>query len=413
VTLGVDSSHKSTSTPNPGVGDEQGWQIVGPERLRDDPTATAIQSLMRECTDRLLLHDPIWIAGPRDGPGAPEAAFRGVACLMRREGELIGYAPLTQGMRALRIALGEWTFYRRLLPSFTLVHDICWIGTSNDERLRFVCDLFRKLHESAGRRALFLEGIPTDSALLSIVTRFRAGGWIPIPIGKGYEHHFADLPESFSEYERALGSKSQKSLRYSQRKLSEHVCGAVRARRFATREDVPEFMAGAQAISQKTYQWKLLGLGLRDAQSLSAWLNLAADHGWMRCYILYCKEEPVAFMLGYLYRGVYHYIDIGYDPDWGKWSVGSILQMEVMRDLLAGEDSPDLFDFSTGTGAHKARFGNVSRQEVDILLLRRSPGNMWLACLYVVTVVVDRWATAIADWLGVKVRLKKWLRRTA
>jgi hypothetical protein len=101
-----------------------------------------------------------------------------------------------------------------------------------------------------------------------------------------------------------------------------------------SRDDVPEFLAVAQAVSRRTYQWTLLGLGLQDKAALTARLTLAADHGWMRCYILYCGDDAAAFMLGYLYRGVYYLGEMGYDPDWAKWSVGSFLQMEILRDHL-------------------------------------------------------------------------------
>ncbi len=164
---------------------------------------------------------------------------------------------------------------------------------------------------------------------------------------------------------------------------------------------------GAEVI----YQWRLLDLGLRDAASLTARLTLAAERGWMCCYISYCRTVPVAFMLGYLYRGVYHYTDVGYDPDWAGWSVGSILQMEAMRDLLAREDRPDRFDFSTGHGSHKARFGNVSRRETNLLLLRRSLCNGWLVRLHTATAAIDRRAATVVDALGVKAWLKRWLPR--
>lgn len=409
----ADASNLGTK-PSSAESRGQGWEIVDSQRLRDPATAAVIRTLMSECGDLQLLHDPVWLAGSSDVGSLGNAIDPGIAFLLHREGRLIGYAPFTRGTRTLRFGIGELTLHRRRLPSLTLVDDIILAAVSEAERADLICELFRTL---AGRlqtrQALFLEGIPTESVLLTTASRLGGSGWVAIPLGQSYEHHFADLPPSFSEYERQMGRRSQKSLRYSQRKLSEHLGGAVRARRFASREDVPEFVASAQAISRKTYQWKLLGLGLRDTASLTVRLTLAAEHDWMRCYILYCGEEAVAFMLGYLYRGVYHYMDVGYDPDWAKWSVGSILQMQVMKDLLDGEDRPDRFDFSTGTGTHKARFGNVAREEINLLLLRRSLYNDCVARLYSLTAAIDRRAAAVAEALGIKAWIKKWLRGAA
>ena len=41
--------------------------------------------------------------------------------------------------------------------------------------------------------------------------------------------------------------------------------------------------------------------GLRDREKLKTTFRFAAERGWMRCYILYCKGMPVAFMVGYQY----------------------------------------------------------------------------------------------------------------
>ncbi len=82
--------------------------------------------------------------------------------------------------------------------------------------------------------------------------RLGAEGWIVARIGRDKDHHFADLPPSFAEYERSLGRTSRQSLRRDHRRLGEHLDGAVHARRFASLKDVPEFVACAQAISRKT-----------------------------------------------------------------------------------------------------------------------------------------------------------------
>ena len=68
-----------------------------------------------------------------------------------------------------------------------------------------------------------------------------------------------------------------------------------------------------------------------------------ARRGWLRCYILYCKDVPVAFMVGYHYEDCFFYIDVGYDPQWAQYSVGSVLHLEVMDDLYRRGNAPVLF----------------------------------------------------------------------
>lgn len=412
----VSPSDGAGRVSHPDNGSKAPWHPFDRAELRKPAVVEEIRALMAQSGDRLLAHDPVWVAGP--GPEQGGADWDGEATAvygLRREGRLVGYAVFYRSIRTLRFAIGEMALYRHRVPSLALVHDITLVATAEPERIRQIRDLFSLLvPRRPPREALYLEGVPTESPLFAVATTPQAGGgWIVVRVGESYQHQYAELPPSFAEYERRLGSRSRQSLRYSRRKLLDHLDGALRVRRFADREDVAAFVGAAQAISQKTYQWNLLKLGLRDGAALTARLDFAAGHGWMRCYILYCRDEPVAFMLGYVYCGVYHYIDVGYDPSWAKWSVGSILQMAVFDDLLEEEDPPDRFDFSTGFGSHKARFGNFSRQEANILLLPEGLRNQLVAGAYRVGDALDKRAGAAADALGIKSRLKKWLRRSA
>ena len=73
----------------------------------------------------------------------------------------------------------------------------------------------------------------------------------------------------------------------------------------------------------------------------------AARRGLLRSYILYCRDHPASFLLGYQYRGQYYHTDIGYDPDYAKQGVGSVLQLEVMQHMYEDGERPEIFDFST------------------------------------------------------------------
>lgn len=304
--------------------------------------------------------------------------------------------------------------YRRQLRSFTLVHDV--VADAGPETRRALTGellnfLVRRLRPDEG---VFLDGVSTDSPLFELVSSSAAQRpLLTLRLGDAFEHQFAKLPATFRDYEAQLGSHSRLNLRHRRKKLLAHVAGELRAARFTDSDSVATFVADAQKVSQTTYQWRLLGLGLRDAVELRATLGFAARHGWLRSYILYCRGEPVAFMLGYLYRRTYHYMDVGYDSAWAKWGVGSILQMEVMKDLIEDPERPEIFDFSTGYGDHKGRFGNRSRSEVNLLLLRKCPRNAILVAAYAATLAVDKRARRWLDTLGLKAAIKRWVRQKA
>ena len=82
-----------------------------------------------------------------------------------------------------------------------------------------------------------------------------------------------------------------------------------------------------------------------------------------------------------------------------------------MEELYQRPDRPAVFDFATGYGEHKARFGNASSEEANWLLLPRSIRNAVLAGAYRRLDGLANLATATADRIGVKRTLKRTVRR--
>lgn len=262
------------------------------------------------------------------------------------------------------------------------------------------------------KECLFFEGLPVDGAARGALGTDRSDRpWIVLKLGDDFDHQFIQLPDTFTDYVAQLGSRSRQSLLYSQRRLLKDMGGDVRCECFESEESVERFVADATAVSRKTYQWNLLNLGLRDSAALSDSLRFAARNGWLRSFLLYCRETPVAFMLGGQYGDCYYYDDVGYDPDFSKWSVGSVLQLEVLQQLLARADKPRNFDFSTGYGEHKGRFGNYSRKERNVLVFPRNTRNRVLRRLYSLTDQTSKATARLLAKAGVKDRLKQLIRR--
>ena len=71
-------------------------------------------------------------------------------------------------------------------------------------------------------------------------------------------------------------------------------------------------------VSGKTYQYRLLGSGLRTREALEDCYRAAAGLGWFRSYVLYAHDKPVAFQVGDVYLRRFHAQEIGYDPDWAR-----------------------------------------------------------------------------------------------
>ena len=371
-----------------------------------DAVSMEIGRLGVQASGKSLFHELAWLLEAEDRDAGDVELY-----LLRRGGSLIAYAPFILQPWALRFRLGEVTLFSIRLQRLHLNGGPVLEGS--DVVLPALEGLFAQLRPRLSRnQVIYLEGVAVGGAVDRAVSGEALGAhYRVIEPSPRYERQLIRFPGSFEAYMQSLKTNTRQNLRNSQRKLERHLSGDVRLVTCSTKADVPAFVRKAAAISKKTYQWHLLGLGLRDSERLERTLTAMAERGWTRCYVLECGGAPVAFMLGYLYRDTYYYVDVGYDPDWAKWSVGTILHLEVFRDLIEGTQRSEWFDFSSGTGVHKERFGNESRAEANYVLLPRTVRNAVLVPAYQGFTALTDVVLRVADNLGLKARIKKLVRR--
>ncbi|MGI9509524.1 MAG: GNAT family N-acetyltransferase [Geminicoccaceae bacterium] len=380
----------------------------------DDPDARAAAiafsaDVMTQSGAPHLRHDLEWaLADQRDDR---------VTALCLEDEDAQGFGLLTRQERPLSFQLGELTYYRHPLTRYHLWSGPVITGAApGSERwaalaLGFLTAAGDRLGQSGA--VLGIEGLSTECAFHRLLADNPkvTGNFLVMQQGEAYAHQRIDMPETLEDYLSGLGSRSKKSLRYSRRRLFRDFADDVSLKRCSADEDIPNFLDQAIAISKTTYQWHLLGLGLRRGDVLEERMRFAAKRGWLRCYLLECAGKPAAFMLAYQYQGRFYYTDVGYDPEFARWSVGSVLQLLVMEELYEQPDRPEQFDFATGYGEHKARFGNASSEEANWLLLPRSLRNTVLLGAYKRLDGLANLATSTADRIGVKQTLKRTMRR--
>ncbi|MBF0454221.1 MAG: GNAT family N-acetyltransferase [Magnetococcales bacterium] len=325
-----------------------------------------------------------------------------------------GFALFRIQQRPLKFRVGELTLFQVGLTRYDLWQQpiIVVAGADQGSWTAQASALLARLHlDLPARSALGVEGVQMAGMFLRLLSAHP--DFSTLQMGAPFKHQFINMPSSYEAYLAGLGASSRKTFLYRQRRLYRVCEGVVALRRFSQPEEVEGFLDGAVAVSQKTYQWQLLGLGLRNRKGLARRLDFAAKRGWLCSYLLYCQEKPVAFMLGYHHGRCYHYIDVGFDRDWGKHSVGSVLQLEVMADLYRLEVPPERFDFSTGFGEHKARFGNREEAEVNLLLFPKNLSNQALVTSYRGFEWCMEGLLGLLERMGVKQTIKKALRRSA
>jgi CelD/BcsL family acetyltransferase involved in cellulose biosynthesis len=194
-------------------------------------------------------------------------------------------------------------------------------------------------------------------------------------VRQSYQRHYASLQLDRDAYLASFSAKSRSTLKRKVRKLAERSGGELDLRSYSRPDEVEEFYRHARAVSATTYQERLLNAGLPDGEGALARMRELAAAGGVRGWLLFLDDRPIAYLYAPAEGDTLIYAYLGYDPDYADLSPGTVLQLEAMQQLM-GDPRFRWFDFTEGDGQHKRQFATGSVACVDLLLLRRTAGNL-------------------------------------
>ncbi len=193
-----------------------------------------------------------------------------------------------------------------------------------------------------------------------------------------YQRHYIDMRPAicpgYEDYLARFSGKTRSTLRRKQRKLASEAGESFAITEHRTPQEVEAFLKAALPLSAKTYQARLLDAGLPETPEAHAEMLAKAEAGEMRCYLLHTGGSAIAYLALPITGETLVYAHLGYDPEWSRWSPGTVLQMEALERLFA-EARFAYFDFTEGTGSHKAMFGTDSADCASFVLLEPTLAN--------------------------------------
>lgn len=198
------------------------------------------------------------------------------------------------------------------------------------------------------------------------------------------------LPATHREYLAKFAHKKRYNLERQHRLLDRQTGGRLRLLTVTRSDQVAEFAAmvcrtshsaghaaSTEAVcpvvshvrSPGPYDRDLCRNALRRSRD-HAWEDLA-DRGVFRSYVLAAGETPLAFVIGYNYRGIYHYSDTAFNRNFASFAPGSTLVHLVIRDLIE-TSSCEFVSFGITDAPYKRWFSNQSHHDATVLILRKS-----------------------------------------
>lgn len=258
-----------------------------------------------------------------------------------------------------------------------------------------------------GGQGYLTRGLPVAAELPAIS---RLGSYLCyVPLQ--YQHCYIDLRTSFETYLKKFSSKTRSTINRKVRNFAEHCGGSVSWKTYRMPGEMREFFRLARIVSRKTYQERLLDAGIPESEDFLVEAESLALEQRVRAYLLFDGDRPVSYLYCPVpeHDGVLIYAYLGYDPDYRKLSVGTILQWLAVEQLF-NEARFKYFDFTEGQSDHKRLFATHQRRCANVFLLKRSPRNTVLVYSHFAMNRFSAWLGTTLDRYGLKAKIKLFLR---
>ncbi|MGD0643948.1 MAG: GNAT family N-acetyltransferase [Candidatus Bathyarchaeia archaeon] len=175
------------------------------------------------------------------------------------------------------------------------------------------------------------------------------------------------LPESYEEFLTMLSPKKRKYIKNGMKKLEENF--EVEFVDYSQPEHFSQGMEEFFQLHQK--KWKSLGCSgvFSDPKMCNFHMDIAkifSKDGWLSLNVLKLSGNPVAAEYGFKYNSKYYAYLAGYDPAYSKYSVGNMLFVHIIRNLI--QEKLTQYDFLRGSEQYKSYWTATSKSNYQALI---------------------------------------------
>jgi len=217
-----------------------------------------------------------------------------------------------------------------------------------------------------------------------------------------------ELSKTYAEVLKGLSHDLRKEIRRTAKRIQADFDN-VDVKCFEKPDEVETLIRDVESIAAISWH-RRVGGGFRNTERMRQLLLFQAKKGWLLAYVLYVEAKPCTFWLGYLHEGVFTSEYLAFDPDFSKYSPGTVLQARVLEDLCARHAKS--IDFGLGDQLYKTRLGTSRHEDAELYMYPPTVRGLALSAVRTLTIFANEAPKALLHHLRLLSRLKAaWLTR--
>lgn len=217
---------------------------------------------------------------------------------------------------------------------------------------------------------------------------------------------------NYDDWLKGLTANTRQGIRRKRKKMVEANGGELDVRRYDTPDVMAEFFDHARAISMTTFHEKKLGLGLPGTQDFCEEITGLAGKGLCYGSLLFLDGEPISYiycdMRGRRCEPIYR----GFNPEHRRLSPGFVHHVLLIEESFHRSDC-DYFDFGLTAFQYKEQLSTDRADCENVLVLSKTIRHRAAILLHRTMTQTTDWVNRQIEIIGIKARLRQWLRGTA
>jgi ribosomal protein S18 acetylase RimI-like enzyme len=303
---------------------------------------------------------------------------------------------------SLKPKLGYLKLFKIPLRQFVFLREGFVGEYSSQVATLMVAEIQKTLAAKSADLALVCN-IPVDSGLLSVV-RQRGRFFQRDYTRRQIEHWKSELPDSFEAFLAKRPRKHRSELRRIGKVFEREFPDQVRYIVFTLPGEVDSFCIAAEKVASNTYQ-RGMNAGFIDDNENRERVDLATRKGSFRGYVVFVGNRPLAFWAGELLGQVMFLTWTGFDPEFRKFEVGTILFLKMVEDLT--KLGVREIDYGLGWAKYKERFGDVCLREQNVAIYAPTLKGYSLNLICTMEELINGAGKKLLSWFKLGERIKR------